>query len=157
MQAQSRRQLRFILLWRRQKHRRSNVCYGFGSFNAQCWAKEIWAQIQWILWQGSKAHERLTATGAVQIKRVSTSFCSSSRSVRNSANYSMKSQRFYCFIHFAWNADIHMSGKRRNSTIDPKWEDDYLWNGQLCSSRCIKTVIIFQQHFVFNIEMKGSV
>ena len=72
-------------------------------------------------------------------------------------NYSMKSQRFYCFIHFAWNADIHMSGKRRNSTIDPKWEDDYLCNGQLCSSRCIKTVIIFQQHFVFNIEMKGSV
>ena len=38
--AQSRRQPRFILLWRRQRHRRSYVWYGFGSFNAQCWAKE---------------------------------------------------------------------------------------------------------------------
>ena len=32
--------LRFILLWRRQRHRISYVCYGFGSFSAQCWAKE---------------------------------------------------------------------------------------------------------------------
>ena len=50
-----------------------------------------------------------------------------------------------------------MSGKRRNSTIDQKWEDNYLYNGQLSTSRCIKTVIIFQLHFVFNIEIKGSV
>ena len=35
-------------------------------------------------------------------------------------NYSMKRQRFCCFISFAQNADIHMSGKRRNSTIDQK-------------------------------------
>ena len=46
-----------------------------------------------------------------------------------------------------------MSGKRRNSTIDQKWEDNYLDNGQLSTSRCIKTVIIFQQHFVYNIEI----
>ena len=32
-----------------------------------------------------------------------------------------------------------------------------LYNGQLGTSRCIKTVIIFQQHFVFNIKNKGSV
>ena len=50
-----------------------------------------------------------------------------------------------------------MIGKRRNSTIDQKWEDSYLYNGQLSTSRCIKTVIIFQQHFVFNIKIKGSV
>ena len=37
----SRRQLRFILLRRRQKHRRSYVWYGFGSFNAQCWARRF--------------------------------------------------------------------------------------------------------------------
>ena len=39
----------------------------------------------WILWQGPKHHKRLTATGSSAIKRVSTSFCSWSRSVRNSA------------------------------------------------------------------------
>ena len=72
-------------------------------------------------------------------------------------NYSMKRQRFYCFVSFAQNADIRMSGIRRNSTIDPKWEDIYLYNGQLSTSRCIKTVIMFQQHFVFNIEIRGSV
>ena len=32
--------LRFSLLWRRQRHSRSYVCCGFGSFNAQCWARE---------------------------------------------------------------------------------------------------------------------
>ena len=47
--------------------------------------------------------------------------------------------------------------KRRNSTFDQRWEDNYLHTGQLSTSRCIKTVIIFQQHFVFNIEIKGSV
>ena len=72
-------------------------------------------------------------------------------------NCSMKRQRFYCFISFAENTDIHMNGKRRNSTIGPKWEDTFLYGGQLSTSRCIKTVIIFQQHFVFNIENKGSV
>ena len=33
-----------------------------------------------------------------------------------------------------------MSGKRRNSTIGQKWEVNYLYNGQLSTSRCIKTV-----------------
>ena len=45
--------LRFILC-EGARHRRSYVWYGFGSFDAQCWAKEIWAQIQWILWEGPK-------------------------------------------------------------------------------------------------------
>ena len=43
-------------------------------------------------------------------------------------NYSIKRQRLYCFMSFAQNAEIHMSGKRRNSTIGPKWEDNYLHN-----------------------------
>ena len=39
-----------------------------------------------MLWEGPKPHKRLTATRAVQInERVSTSFCSWFRSVRNSA------------------------------------------------------------------------
>ena len=37
----SRRQLRFILLWRRQRHISAYVCCGFGSFSAQCWARRI--------------------------------------------------------------------------------------------------------------------
>ena len=32
---------RFILLWRRQRHRRSYVYCVFGSFSAQCWARRI--------------------------------------------------------------------------------------------------------------------
>ena len=50
-----------------------------------------------------------------------------------------------------------MSGKRRNSTIDQKREVNYLYNGRESTSRCIKTVIMLQQQFVFNIEIKGSV
>ena len=57
----------------------------FGSFNAQCWARRIWAQMQWILWEGPKPHMRLIATRDSANERVSTSFCSWSRSVRNSA------------------------------------------------------------------------
>ena len=48
-----------------------------------------------------------------------------------------------------------MRSKRRNSTIDQKWEDNHLNNEQF--SRYAKTVIIFQQHVVFNIEINGSV
>ena len=59
---------------RRQRHRRSFFCYGFGSFNAQCWAMDILAQIQWILWEGPKRHKRLTAIGDRANKRVSVSF-----------------------------------------------------------------------------------
>ena len=44
-------------------------------------SKEIWAQMQWILWEGPKHHKRFTATGCSANKRVSTSFCSWSRSL----------------------------------------------------------------------------
>ena len=106
----NRRQLRFILLWKRERHRRSYVYCVFGSFNAQCWARTF----------------ELRFSG-------------------------------YFEKVLAQDADIHMSGKRRTSTIDQKWEDNYLYRRQLSTSRCIKTVIIFQQHFVYNIEINGSV
>ena len=48
-------------------------------------SKENGAQTQWILWQGPKHHKRLAAIGSSADERVSTSFCSWSRSVRNSA------------------------------------------------------------------------
>ena len=47
--------------------------------------------------------------------------------------------------------------KRWNSTIDPKWEDNYLYNGQLCTSCRTRIVIISQQQIGFHIETKGSV
>ena len=40
-----------------------------------------------------------------------------------------------------------MSGKRRKIKIDQKCEDNYLYNGQHGTSRCIKTVIIFPPAF----------
>ena len=52
---------------------------------AQMLSKENRAQIQWILWESPKHHKRLTATRDSAKKRVSTSFCSWSRSVHNSA------------------------------------------------------------------------
>ena len=52
-------------------------------------------------------------------------------------------------------AGIHMSGKRRISTSGQNWESNFFYSGQLSTS--IKTVIMFQQHFVFNIEINGSV
>ena len=57
-------------------------------------------------------------------------------------DYSMKRQRFYCFIYFAQNTDIHTNRKKRwNCTIDPKWEDNYLYNEQLRTSCRTRTVI----------------
>ena len=46
----------------------------------------------------------------------------------------MKRQRFYCFLYFVQNTDIHLSGNRWNSTIDEKLEVNYLYNGQLRAS-----------------------
>ena len=59
----------------------------------------------------------------------------------------MKRQQFSCFISFGQNADVHLSGKRRNSTIGPNCEDTCLYDGRRSTSRCIKTVVMFQQHF----------
>ena len=53
----------------------------------------------------------------------------------------MKRQRFYCFLYFVQNTDIHLSGNRWNSTIDEKLEVNYLYNGQLRASCRAWTVI----------------
>ena len=56
-------------------------------------------------------------------------------------NCSMKRRWSYCFKSFAQNAEIHMSGKLRDYTIGQEWEVNYLYNGQLSTCRCIKTVV----------------
>ena len=48
-------------------------------------------------------------------------------------------------------------GSTSSARSSPSSEDNYLYNGQLSTSLSIKTVIIFQQHFVFNIDINGSV
>ena len=61
--------LRFILLWRkrRQKHRRSYVCCGFGSFNAHA-EQVVWSSDQMDTLRRSRTPRAvLTATGEVQI------------------------------------------------------------------------------------------
>ena len=71
-------------------------------------------------------------------------------------NYSMKRQRFYCFISFAQNADIHMSGKRAKLYDWPK-------NGKTITCTKDNSVLhvvsrlIFQQQVVFNNKINGSV
>ena len=132
--------LRFIFLWSRQRHRRSHVSCVFGSFNAQCWARRIEFRYNGYFEKVQKPIKRLTATRDSAKKRVSTSFCSWSRSVRNSAITRWNASGSIAFMSFAQNADIHMGGKRRNSTNGQKWEDNFLYNGQLSTSRCIKTV-----------------
>ena len=73
-------------------------------------------------------------------------------------NYSKKRQQFYRLESFAQTADIHMSGKTAETLhLAEKWEDNYLYNGQLCTSRCTRIVIIFQQQLGFYIEINGSV
>ena len=54
------------------------------SFNAQCWKRSC-EFIYNAYFEKVQKHKQLTATGGSANKRVSTSFCSLSRSVRNSA------------------------------------------------------------------------
>ena len=69
----------------------------------------------------------LPRPGSSANKRVSTSFLFMISICSQQCYYSLKKrQRFYCFISFVYNADIHMSGKHRNSTVGPNWEDNYL-------------------------------
>ena len=68
----------------------------------------------------------------------------------------MKRQRFYCFIYFAQNTDIHSSGKTAKlhdwpimwSQLLVQWTTSYFVSYQDCH--------LFQQQFVFNIEINGS-
>ena len=93
----------------------------------------------------------LPRPGSSANKRVRTSFFSWSRSVRNSAIT-------------RWNASDSIASSALLKTLIFIWVENgetpqLTKNGKsiTCTSRCIKIVIIFQQHCVFNIEMKGSV
>ena len=106
--------VRFIFLWRRQRHRRAYVYCVFGSFHTQYWERRF-------VLRYNKYFEKvqnppppmydLPRLGDSTNKRVSKSFCAWSRSVRNSAITRWKG--------------IHLSGKRRNSVIGPKWVGKY--------------------------------
>ena len=136
----------------------SKVARNLARKNAQFWGREIYAQIKGYF--AEKLQEPYDATHRdweSAHKRGRTSFCSWFRSVRNSAITRSNASEFYWFISCAQNADIHMSGKRRNSTMTNKREDNHLYSGQHSTSRCFETVFIIQLHFVFNIENKGSV
>ena len=118
-------------------------------------SKETWAQIQWIFWGSPKNHVRLTATGSNANKRVSTSFVHDfdlfvtvqllDETPVILLLHKLCSKRGYSY---EWKtAKTPQLAKNCGKAI----------TGQHSTSRCIKTVIIFQQHFVFNIEVKGSV
>ena len=77
--------LRFILLWRRQRHRRSYVYCVFGSFNAQCWARRLELRYNGYFEKVQNTICDLPRPGDSANKGVSTSVCSWSPSVRNSA------------------------------------------------------------------------
>ena len=53
----------------------------------------------------------------------------------------MKRQRFYCFLYFIQNKDIHLSGNRWSFTIDKNLEVNFLYNGQFRASCRAWTVI----------------
>ena len=69
----------------------------------------------------------------------------------------MKRQRFYCLKYFAQSTDIHLSGKSAKlhdwstmgSQLLVQWTTSYFLSYQDCH--------LFQQHFVFRIEINGSV
>ena len=69
----------------------------------------------------------------------------------------MKCQWFQCFIYFARNTDIHLSGESVplynwliiGSQLLVQWTTSYLLSNQNCH--------LFQQQFVFNIEINRSV
>ena len=72
-------------------------------------------------------------------------------------NYSMKRQQFHRLVSFAQNTDIHTSGITAKTHDKTKVDDNYLYNGQLRTSRRTRIDIIFQQQFGFYIENQGSV
>ena len=59
--------LRFILLWRRQRHSSAYVYCEFGSFNAQCWARRIELRYNGYFEKVQNTMSDLPRPGAVQI------------------------------------------------------------------------------------------
>ena len=120
-------------------------------------SKENGAQTQWILWQGPKHRKRLAAIGSSADERVSTSFCSWSRSVRNSAitrwnaSNSLASSALVKTLMFIWvENDETPQLAQIVKTLACTMDDAVLLVVSRLSS-CSSSI------FVFNIEIKGSV
>ena len=101
-----------------------------------------------------KTHIRLTATECSANKRVSTGFCLWSRSLRDSAIARWNASDSVASSALLRTRKITWVEKRRNSTIGQKWEDNHLKNGQLRTSRCIKTVTISRSKDQSNFSRK---
>ena len=151
--------LNYVLfsLWRRQRHKRLYVYCVFGSFNAQCWARRFELRYNGYFEKVQKPHKRLTATEDSANKRVSTSFCSRFRSVRNSATTRWNASDSIALSAllqtriFIWVENGETPQLAQNEKI-MTWKMD---NSVLLVASRLSSYS--SRHFVFNIEMKGSV
>ena len=140
-----------------QKHRRAYVCGWFGSFNAHAEQEGFKLKRNGNFGRSRTSTTIVTANGEVQTNDeaqvhgddldlfVTVQLLDETPAVLSHGKL--------CSEHgcsYEWK-------KRRNSTTDQKWEDNYLYNGQLCASCRTSIVIIFQQQLGFYIETKGSV
>ena len=120
--------------------------------------RRVKLRYNWILWEGPKNHIRLAADWSSANKRVSTIFLHDfdlfvSVQVLDETPailllHQLCSKRGNSY---EWKtAKLHNWPQKREKTITCIMDT-------FCASRCTRIVIIFQQHFVFNIEIKGSV
>ena len=140
-----------------QKHKRAYFCGWFRSFSAH--AEQEGFKLRW---NGYFAEIQNPYNGSdrkwEKCRQTRRHKCMFNISICSShCNYSKKRQQFYRLASFAQNTDVHMSVKTAQLHDWPKWEDNYLYNGQLCTSCRTRIVIIFQQQLGFYIETKGSV
>ena len=140
------------------RDRRSHVYCVFGSFSAQCWARRFELRYNGYFEKvQNHLHMRLTASGDSANKRVSTSFCSWSRSVRNSA-ITWKKKPAILLLHrlcskrgysYEWKTAKICDWPKMRRQLLVQWTTQYLSSYQDCH--------MFQQHVVFNIEINGAV
>ena len=116
----------------------------FGEKNVQCWARETYAQMKWILrGEAPETRQRDRAvTGKSANERGRTSFCSRFRSVRNSSIL-LKTR---IFILSGKSVKLH-DWPIMGSQLLVQWTTSYFLLYQDCH--------LFQQQFVFNIEIDG--
>ena len=116
----------------------------FGKKNVQCWAREIYAQMKWILrGEAPESRQRDRAvTGKSANERGRTSFCSRFRSVRNSSIL-LKTR---IFILSGKSVKLH-DWPIMGSQLLVRWTTSCFLLYQDCH--------LFQQQFVFNIEIDG--
>ena len=130
----------------------------FGETKSQCWAREIRAQIKMDTLRRRSRNflTVLAVTGKVKKTRTQE-FLFTISIFWLQCGYSMKLQRFYFFKYFAQNTDIHFSGQSAKlhdwpimgSQLLVQWTTSYFLSYQDCH--------LFQEQFVLNIEINGSV